>query len=89
MDNILRLLGLLLRDRFRSRKALEAEITLLRHQLSVLRRKSPKRAQLTRVDRFIFTLLYRISSNVLNGIQIVQPETIIRWHRIGFKALWR
>jgi len=89
MGDILRLLGLHLRDCFRSRKSLEAENTLLRHQLGVLQRKSPGRIRLTRFDRFIFTLLYKFYPEALYAIHIVRPETIIRWHRMGFKALWR
>ncbi len=89
MGDILRLLGLHLRDCFRSRKALEAEITLLRHQLGVLRHKPSNRIRLTRFDRFIFILLYKSYPEALNAMHIVQPETVIRWHRMGFKALWR
>jgi hypothetical protein len=89
MGDILRLLGLHLRDCFRSRKALEAENTLLRHQLGVLQRKSPGRVRLTRFDRLIFAVLYQFSPKSLSALHIVQPETVIRWHRMGFKALWR
>jgi len=67
---------------------LEAENTILRHQLGVLHRKSSNRIRLTRGDRYIFTLLYRLAPNVLNGAQIVQPETIIRWHRIGLQSVF-
>jgi hypothetical protein len=85
MGDILRLLGLHLRDCFRSRRALEAENTILRHQLGVLRRKSSNRVRLTRFDRFIFTLLYKFSPKTLGALHIVQPETVIRWHRMGSK----
>jgi hypothetical protein len=66
---------------FRSRASLEAEILALRHQLIVLRRKSPKRLAFSNFDRLIFASLYRIAPNVLNALVIVKPETVIRWHR--------
>ena len=68
---------------FRSRASLEAEILLLRHQLNVLRRKSPKRMA------FVFARLYHLAPGVLNALKIVKPETVIRWHRAGFRAYWR
>jgi integrase-like protein len=89
MWNLFHLLALHLRDCFRSRKSLEAENTILRHQLGVLRRKSPGRIRLTRFDRLIFAVLYQFSPKSLSALHIVQPETVIRWHRMGFKALWR
>ena len=74
---------------FRSRASLEAEILLLRHQLNVLRRKSPKRMAFTDVDRLVFARLYHLAPGVLNALKIVKPETVIRWHRAGFRAYWR
>src|SRR5664279_4833300 len=74
---------------FRSRASLEAEIMALRHQLIVLRRKSPKRLAFSNFDRLIFASLYRIAPNVLNALVIVKPETVIRWHRAGFRLFWR
>jgi len=73
----------------RPRVSLEAEILLLRHQLNVLRRKSPKRVVLTDVDRLVFTGLYHLVPGVLNALKIVKPETVIRWHRAGFRVDWR
>ena len=73
----------------RSRASLEAEILLLRHQLNVLRRKSPKRMAFTNVDRLVFARLYHLAPGVLNALKIVKPETVIRWHRAGFRAYWR
>jgi hypothetical protein len=66
---------------FRSRAALQAEILALRHQLNILRRRSPKRMVLGKVDRLVFCGLYRLSPAVLNALKILQPETVIRWHR--------
>src|SRR5208283_6176493 len=74
---------------FRSRASLEAEIVALRHQLNVLRRKSTKRLAFSNFDRLIFASLYRIAPNVLNALVIVKPETVIRWHRAGFRMFWR
>lgn len=67
----------------------DAELIALRHQVDVLRRKSPKRIKLTCWDRFLFALLYRLQPRVLGSITIVKPETVIRWHRRGFRLYWR
>src|SRR4030081_780562 len=68
---------------------LEAEIVLLRHQWSALRQRRPSRPKLTVADRLLFVWLYRLFPSVLNAVTIVQPETIIRWHRAGFRLYWR
>jgi transposase InsO family protein len=74
---------------FRSRASLEAEILVLRHQLSVLRRKSPKRVSFSNIDRLVFAGLYGLAPGVVEALKIVKPETVIRWHRAGFRAYWR
>jgi hypothetical protein len=74
---------------FRSRAALQAEILVLRPQLNVLRRKSPKRVAVGNIDRLVFCGLYRLSPEVLDALKIFRPETVIRWHRAGFRAYWR
>src|SRR5215469_7580262 len=76
---------------FRSRALLQAEILTLRHQLNVLRRKSPQRSTFTGIDRLVFAGLYRVAPGalVLDALKIVRPETVIRWHRAGFRAYWR
>src|ERR687891_1283728 len=89
MRDICRLLCCALLGLFRSRASLEGEILLLRHQLNVLRRKSPKRAIFTDVDHLLFAGLYHLAPGVLNALKIVKPETVIRWHRAGFRAYWR
>jgi len=66
---------------FRSRAPLQGEILVLRHQLNVLRRKSPKRVAFSNVDRLLFTGLYRLAPTVLEALKILKPETLIRWHR--------
>src|SRR6202023_2903134 len=68
---------------------LEAEILTLRHQLNVLRRKSPKRPAFSNFDPLIFACLYRISPRIVNALVIVKPETVIRWHGAGFRFFWR
>ena len=73
---------------FRSRAKLE-EILILRQQINVLRRRTPKRPHLNNSDRFLFVWLYHWFPSVIGTIAIVRPETIIRWHRAGFRAYWR
>src|SRR5450756_957325 len=65
---------------FRSRASLAAEILVLRHQINILRRHSPKRQTFSVADRWIFAGLYRLAPTVLNALAIVKPETVIRWH---------
>ena len=74
---------------FKTRARLEAEIVLLRHQLNVLRRRVPSKPKLATADRLLFVWLYRLFPSMLNAVTIVQPETIIRWHRTGFRLYWR
>ena len=89
MGDLLKLIWWLVTGFFRSRALLEAEIVALRHQLNVLRRKAPKRAAFNNFDRFVFGSLYRIAPDVLKALVIVKPETVIRWHRAGFRLFWR
>src|ERR1700722_896094 len=89
MRDVCRLIWLALIGLFRSRASLQAEILTLRHQLSVLRRKSPQRLGFTSIDRLVFAGLYRLAPGVLDALKIVRPETVIRWHRAGFRAYWR
>src|SRR6516225_3673763 len=88
MRDICRLLWCALVGLFRSRASLEAEILLLRHQLNVLGRKSPKRMAFTDADCLAFAGLYHLAPGVLNALKIVKPETVIRWHRAGLRAYW-
>jgi len=89
MGDILKLIWWTVIGLFRSRSSLEAEILTLRHQLNVLRRKSPKRLTLSNFDRLIFAGLYRIAPRIVNALVIIEPETVIRWHRAGFRLFWR
>src|SRR5262245_48478318 len=74
---------------FRSRSALVAENAALRHQMTVLRRKMRGRIHLTNGDRLFFIQLFRWYPLILKAITIVRPETIVRWHRAGFRCYWR
>ena len=74
---------------FRSRASLEAEILTLRHQLNVLQRQSPKRLTFGNFDRLVFATLYRLAPRILDALAIVEPDTVIRWHRAGFRLFWR
>jgi hypothetical protein len=74
---------------FRTQAQLEAEITMLRHQLNVLQRRAPSRPRLTAADRLLFAWLCRLFPSLRNTITIVQPDTVLRWHRSGFQHYWR
>src|SRR5437899_5692603 len=89
MSDLCRLIWCALIGLFRSRTALEAEILVLRHQLNVLRRKSPKRLVFKNIDRLVFAGLYGLTPNVLDALKILKPATVIAWHRAGFRAYWR
>src|SRR5262249_54012189 len=87
MSDLCRLIRCALIGLFRPRAALEAEVLVLRHQLNVLRRKCPKRLVFGNVDRLVFTGLYRIAPGVLDALKILKPQTVIRWHRAGFREI--
>jgi hypothetical protein len=89
MRDVCSLIWLALIGLFRSRASLQAEILTLRHQLNVLRRKSPQRLTFSSIDRRVFAGSYRLAPGVLDALKIVRPETVIRWHRAGFRAFWR
>src|SRR5271167_2188114 len=80
---------LVVRSRLKSRARLEAENIVLRQQVIVLSRKARSRVRLRNLDRLIFVWLYRFFPAILNAITVVKPETVIRWHRRGFRAYWR
>jgi hypothetical protein len=88
MSDLCRLIWCGLVGLFRSRAALEAEILVLRHQLNILRRKSAKRVALSSVDRLLLIGLYRLAPAVVDALKIIRPETLIRWHRAGFRSYW-
>ena len=89
MMDLFKLIFGVLTSLFKPRARLEAEILILRQQINVLRRRAPQRRHLNNTDRFLFVWLYHWFPSVLGAIAIVRPETIIRWHRAGFRAYWR
>ena len=86
---MLHALGMLVADLFKSRTRLEAENLFLRHQLNIALRRAPPRLRLRGSDRALLILMTMLWPRLLRIAQLVQPETILRWHRAGFKAFWR
>jgi hypothetical protein len=74
---------------FKSKGQLAAENMAPRHQVMVLRRQARGRVRLTNLDRLFPVQLYRRFPTILRVLAIVQPETVIRWHRAGFRCYWR
>src|SRR5207248_6249070 len=74
---------------FKSKTRLVAENAALRHQLIVVQRRVRGRIQLTNGDRLFLVMLYRWFPSVLKAITIIRPETLVRWHRAGFRRYWR
>ena len=74
---------------FKSKVRLEAESAVLRHQLNVLKRRLRGRVQLTSYDRWFFIQLYRWFPTILEVLIIIRPETLLSWHRAGFRSYWR
>ena len=78
----------LIASTFRTRAALQAEILALRHQLAVFQKNGPRRLRLHRCDRLLWVLLYRFWSGWRRCLAMVQPDTVIRWHRKAFAWHW-
>ena len=74
---------------FKSKLRLEAENAVLRHRLIVLKRRLHGRVRLTNNDRWFFIQLYRWFPSILKVLTIIRPETLVRWHRAGFRCYWR
>ena len=89
MFAILHALGMFVADQFKSRSRLEAENLFLRHQLNIALRRAPPRLRLRGSDRTLLIWMTRLWPTLLGAAQVVQPETILRWHRAGFKMFWR
>ena len=86
---ILHLLVMFVADIFKSRRRLEAENLFLRHQLNIALRQAPPRLRLRGSDRALLVSMIRLWPSLIGAVQVVQPETILRWHRAGWKAFWR
>src|SRR5258705_7823977 len=69
---------------FKSKLRLQAENAVLRHQLIVLRRSLHGRIRFTNHDRWFLIQLYRWFSSILQVLTVIQPETLVRWHKAGF-----
>src|SRR3977135_4269408 len=89
MIGLLRFPRAVLASPFKSKLRLEAEKVALRQQLIVLRRKVQGRVRLTNNDRWVFIQLYRWFPSILQVLTIIRPETLVRWHRAGFRCYWR
>src|SRR5258708_6662160 len=78
----------MLRSCFRTRASMQIEILALRHQLGVLQRRTTKRASLRTADRLLWMMLSRLWGQWRTALVIVKPETVIAWHRKGFRWYW-
>ena len=89
MRDVLKSIAWYLLRRILPGPSLEADIVALRHQVAVLRRQVGCRPNVTRWDRLFFAALYRVQPDVLRSISIVRPETVVGWHRAGFRLFWK
>src|SRR5271169_4930919 len=89
MIAILLTLWLFVVDLFKSRNRLQAKNLFLRHQLNIALRLARPRIRLSRSDRALLVLITKLWPSLLGMAKVVQLETILRWHRSGFQALWR
>src|SRR5215472_6334863 len=88
---MLQTLGLLLTSIvrcFRTRRSLLLENLVLRQQLAILKRRHP-RPRLGRLDKLFWVLIHRCWSCWKQALVVVTPETVVRWHRAGFRLYWR
>jgi transposase InsO family protein len=89
MFAIIHLLATFIADLFKSPRRLEVENLFLRHQLNVALRRAPQRVRLRACDRALMVWMTRMWPSLLGLSRVVQPDTILRWHRCGFRAYWR
>src|SRR5438132_1927156 len=89
MFAIIYLLGTFVADLLKSRRRLEIENLFLRHQLNIVLRRSPQRLRLRSSDRALLGCMTRVWPSLLGLARVVQPDTIVRWHRARFRAYWR
>jgi transposase InsO family protein len=89
MIAIFHALGVFICDLLKSRRRLQAENLFLRHQLNIARRRGLSRPRFRRSDRALLVWMTRVCPGLLDLALVVKPETILRWHRAGFKAFWR
>src|SRR6266481_2835480 len=89
MFAIVHLLATFIADLFKPPRRLEVENLFLRHQLNVALRRAPQRVRLRAADRALMVWMTRMWPSLLGLSCVVQPDTIMRWHRAGFRAYWR
>jgi transposase InsO family protein len=89
MIGLLRFVLAALASPFKSKIRLEAENAALRHQLIVLRRNLRGRVKLANSDRWFLIQLYRWFPSILKVLTVIRPETLVHWHRTGFRSYWR
>jgi hypothetical protein len=89
MFAVLHIIAIVFANLFKSRRRLEAENLLLRHQLNITFRRAPARLRIKGADRALFVGLIRLWPDLIAMIQLVKPETVLRRHRAGFRAYWR
>src|SRR6266540_712191 len=89
MFAIILLLATFIADLFKSRRRREVENLFLRHQLNVALQRAPQRLRLRASDRALMVWMTRMRPSLLGLTRVVQPATILRWHRCGFRAYWR
>jgi transposase InsO family protein len=89
MLTIVRLLATYVANLFKSRRRLEAENLFLRHQLNIALRRRPPRLRLRGSDRTLLVWMTRLWPSLLGLARVVEPATILRWHRAGFRLYWR
>jgi transposase InsO family protein len=90
MLNLVRLVLAVLRAACRSRTDLVVENLLLRHQLAVLTRPTRRpRVRFRRLDKLLWVLICRLRHDWRRHLVVVRPETVVRWHRAGWRLYWR
>src|SRR6516225_7030299 len=87
MPTLLALL-IILRSLIRSRIDLQLENLALRHQISVFQRSLKKRPKLASMDRLLWVSLSHIWRDWRSALVIVKPQTVVAWHRMGFRLFW-
>jgi hypothetical protein len=89
MYAVLRLIAISVANLFKSHRRLEAENLLLCHQVNIALRHAPARLRLRGIDRAILAELVGSWPDLAQAVRVVKPETVLRWHRLGFRAYWR
>jgi putative transposase len=88
MKTILITLCATLADLLRSRASLQLEMLALRHQLAMVANRDSKRFRFRKSERIFWVWLYRLWPTCLQTLMIFKPDTLVRWHRKGFRLYW-